>query len=90
MQSITLDGVQLPLPTFSIVRESHESLEELEVTELKMIVAASGHKYTEKQLLECIDFFMTDCKSHKLTVMEKCLTVLAQKHPKHCCVMFTF
>ena len=57
VQSMTLDGVQLPLPTFSIFTETRKSLEELEVMTLRMLTAASSYRYTEKQLLECIDFF---------------------------------
>ena len=57
VQSKTLDGVQLLLPTFSIFTETRKSLEKLEVMTLRMLIAASSYRYTEKQLLERIDFF---------------------------------
>ena len=69
VQSMTLDGVQPPLPTISILTETHKILEELEVMTLRMLIAASSYRYTEKQLLERIDFFITDSTSHNLPVM---------------------
>ena len=70
VQSITIDGVQRPLPTFSIFTESRESLEELESMTLRILSAACGYKYTEQDLLGRIDFVMTDSTSHNLNVME--------------------
>ena len=70
VQSITIDGIQRPLPTLSILTETRESLEELEVMTMRMLTASVGYKYTEKELLERIDFVMTDSTSHNLTVME--------------------
>ena len=70
VQSITIDGVQRPLPTLSIFTETRESLEELEVMTVKMLSAAVGYKYSEKEILQRIDFVMTDSTSHNLTVME--------------------
>ena len=51
------DGAQLPLPTFSIFTETHKSLEKLKVMTLRMLITASSYRYTEKQLLERIEFF---------------------------------
>ena len=48
VQSLTINGEQRPLPTFSIFKESRESLAELEATTLKILFAASFHRYSEK------------------------------------------
>ena len=82
VQSITIDGVQRALPTLSIFTETRESLEELEVMTLRILVASSGYKYTEKQLLERIDFVMTDSTSHNLTVMESVCDRFEAESPK--------
>ena len=37
---------------------------------LEILCAAVGYRYTEKQILENVDFVMTDSTSHNLTVME--------------------
>lgn len=70
VQSVTIDGVQRPLPTLSIFTETRESLEELEIMTLRILTASVAYKYTEKDLLERIDFVMTDSTSHNLEVME--------------------
>ncbi|MEO0686683.1 MAG: hypothetical protein AAFY76_16990, partial [Cyanobacteria bacterium J06649_11] len=70
VQSVTIDGVQRPLPTLSIFTETRESLEELEIMTLRILTASVTYKYTEKDLLERIDFVMTDSTSHNLEVME--------------------
>ena len=82
VQSITVDGVQRPLPTLSIFTETRESLEELEVMTLRILTASVGYKYTEKQLLERIDFVMTDSTSHNLEVMENVCNRLDAEPPK--------
>ena len=62
IQSISIDGVQRLLPTLTILTKTRESLEELEVMTVKMLVAAVGYKYSEKEL-EQVDFVMTDSTS---------------------------
>ena len=48
VQSLTMNGEQRPLPSFGIFKESRESLAELEATTLKILFAASFHRYSEK------------------------------------------
>ena len=43
--SYTINGVQHALPTMSIFTESRQSFKDLEITILKMLSAATGHKY---------------------------------------------
>ena len=38
----------------------------------KMLAASTGWKYTEKELVEKIDFVMADSTSHNLGVIEVC------------------
>ena len=47
VQSLTINGVQRTLPTLGIFTESRESLKDLEITTLKILPAATGHKYSE-------------------------------------------
>ena len=82
VQSITIDGIQRPLPTMAIFTESRESLEELEVMTLKMLLCSVNYKYTEKQLLERIDFVMTDSTSHNLEVIENVCERFGAEVPK--------
>lgn len=70
VQSLTINGVQRVLPSFSIFTETRESLHDLEVMTLNILCAAVGYRYSEKQILEHVDFVMTDSTSHNLTVME--------------------
>ena len=46
VQSLTINGVQRSLPTLRIFTESRLSLKDLEITTLKILSAASNHKYT--------------------------------------------
>ena len=71
VQSLTINGVQRALPTFGIFTESRESLKQLEVTTLKILSAASLHKYLEKEILSKIEFVMTDSTAHNLQVIEE-------------------
>ena len=83
VQSLTIDGVQRVLPSFSIFTETRESLKELEVMTLRMLSASVGYRYSEKQILERIDFVMTDSTSHNLTVMDSvCEHFEANSSPK--------
>ena len=52
VQSLTIDGIQRVLPTFSIFTETQESLKELEIMTLRMLSASVGYRYSEKQILE--------------------------------------
>ena len=51
VQSFTINNVQQALPTFSIFTESRESPKDLELTTLKILCAAVGHRYTEAEIL---------------------------------------
>ena len=50
--------------------ESRETLKELEIYTLKILIAASGNKYSPSDILENILFVMTDSTSHNLNVIE--------------------
>ena len=82
VQSITLDGVQLTIPTFSIFTKTHKSLEELELMTLRMLIAACSYRNTEKQLLEHMDVFITDHTSHNLTVTDNVCDRFEAEAPK--------
>jgi hypothetical protein len=68
VQSISINGVQRALPTLGIFTESRESLAELEKLTLQMLSASTGHLFSGKDILEHIDFVMTDSTSHNLGV----------------------
>ena len=70
VQSFIIDGKQRALPTFGITTESKNNLKDLQMTTLKLLTAACGHRYTEKDILEKIDFVMTDSTAHNLGVTE--------------------
>lgn len=70
VQSLTINGNQRALPTFGIFTESRESLKELELATLKILSAASLHKFSEQDILNHIKFVMTDSTSHNLEVIE--------------------
>ena len=71
VQSLSNNGKQQALPTMSIFTESKSSLKEMQLTTYKMLAAATGWRYTEKDLVERIDFVMTDSTSHNLGVIEE-------------------
>ena len=70
VQSLTINGVQRDLPTMAIFTESRQSIKDLEVTTLKILSAATGHKFSEQEILSKIKFHMTDSTSHNLEVMD--------------------
>ena len=70
VQSLTINGVQRSLPTLGVFTESRETLKDLEITTLKILSAASFHKYSEQDILRKISFVMTDSTSHNLRVIE--------------------
>ena len=49
---------------------------------MRMLTASVGYKYTEKELLERIDFVMTDSTSHNLKVMENVCERFEAEAPK--------
>ena len=71
VQSISINGVQRTLPTLGIFTESRESLAELEKTTFQILSASTGYRFSEKEIVEHIDFVMTDSTSHNLGVIEK-------------------
>lgn len=82
VQSFTINNVQRSLPTFSIFTESRESLKDLESTTQIILCAFVGYIYTESEILENIDFVMTDSTSHNLNIMERLYNDYGVKHPK--------
>ena len=52
VQSLTSNAVQTTLLTLTIFTESRESLKDLEITVLQILSAASGHKYSEQDILK--------------------------------------
>ena len=71
VQSISIDGKQRALPTMGIFTESRQSLADLQKTTLKILSASTGNKYTEKEILEKIQFIMTDSTAHNIGVIQK-------------------
>ena len=76
VQSFSVNGKQRALPTMSIFTESKTSLKEMQFMTFKMLAASTGWKYTEKELVEKIDFVVIDSTSHNLGVIEKVCTEL--------------
>ena len=52
VQSITIVGVQRSLHTLDIFTENRENFKDLKITTLKILSAASGHKYFEEDILK--------------------------------------
>ena len=69
VQSLTINGVQCAFPTLPIFTESRESLKELQITTLKILFAATGHKYSGGDILKKSDFVITDSTSNNLEVI---------------------
>lgn len=80
VQSMTINGSSRTLPTFGIVSEARESLSELELSTLEILSAASGGRYTPKQLFERIEFRMSDSTAHNLKVGGLVAEKLASDH----------
>ena len=66
VQSVTIDGKQRTLPTTGIFTESRESLAELEKSTIEILSAAKGYKYSAKDIVEKINFVMTDSTAYNL------------------------
>ena len=71
VQSFSINGKQRALPTLNIFTKSKASLKEMQLMTFKMLAASTGWKYTEKELVEKIDFVMTDSISHNLGATEE-------------------
>ena len=70
VQSLTINGVQRSLPTFGIISETKESLKDLQLATLNLLSASTGFKFTSKQILEKINFVMTDSTAHNIGVTD--------------------
>ena len=81
VQSISIDGKQRALLTMGIFTESRESLAELQKTTLRILSASTGYtcKYSEKEILEQIQFIMTDSTAHNIGVIQKVCECLESK-----------
>ena len=66
----TINGIRRSLPTFSIFRETRESLKELELTTLEILAACSGYSYSKSDNKR-VSFVMTDSTEHNIGVIEK-------------------
>ena len=66
VQSFLISGKQRALPTLNIFSETRTSLKDLQIMTFKILAASSGWKYTEKDLVEKIDFVMADSTAHNL------------------------
>ena len=71
VQSFSINGKQRAISTMSIFTKSKTSLKEMQSITLKMLAASTGWKYTEKELVEKIDFVITVSNSHNLGVIEE-------------------
>ena len=80
VQSVTIDGKQRTLPTMSIFTESRESLAELEKSTMKILSAATGYKYSAKEIVEKVNFVMTDSTAHNLKVFDSVCEDLGAEH----------
>ena len=70
VQSFSVNGTQRTLPTLPVFTENKQTLQELEITILKILSAATGYKYNAKERLEKIDFVMADSTAHNIGVIE--------------------
>ena len=83
VQFITIDNKPRSLPTLGIFTESKESLADLEKTTLSMLSASTGYKYSEKEILEKINFVMTDSTNHNIGVIDTvCEDLQTESKPK--------
>ena len=71
VQSLIINGTPRCLPTTGVFTESRETLPELTKHTLKVLSAASEYKYQDHELLEKIQYWMTDNTSHNLNVIEQ-------------------
>ena len=71
VQSFRINGKQRALPILNVFTESRESLKEIQIMTYKILEVASGGTYSAKDIVEKIDFVVTDSTSHNLGVMEE-------------------
>ena len=71
VQSFCINGKQRALPTMPIFTESKSSLKEMQLMTFQILSAATGGKYSEKDLVERIDFVITDSTAHNLGVIDQ-------------------
>ena len=71
VQSFLINGKQRALPTMPIFTESRATLADLEKTTLKILSHATGNKYSPAEILERIDFVMTDSTLHNIGVIDE-------------------
>lgn len=70
VQSFFINGKQRALPTLSIFTESRSNLSDMTQFILKMLSTASGFQYSEKQIMERVDFVVTDSTAHNMGVID--------------------
>jgi len=80
VQYVTINGTQRTLPTMSIFTESCESLAELERSTIEILSASVGFKYSPKDIIEKINFVMTDRTAHNLKVFDSVCQDLGTEH----------
>ena len=73
VQSFRINGKQRALPTLNGFTESCASLKELQLMTYRILSAASGGMYSEKDIVDKIDFVVKDSTNHNLAVMEDVL-----------------
>ena len=70
VQSFSIDGKQRALPTLNIFAESRANLNHFQLMTYKILAAATAWKFNESDLVNKIDFVMTDSTAHNLGVIE--------------------
>ena len=82
VQSLSINGVQINLPTFGIFTEKRETLADLVKCTIQILSAASVYKYSTSDVIKEITFVMSDNTAHNLEVIEKvCEDVGAENNP---------
>ena len=71
VQSLTINGIKRSLPTASVFTETRETLSDLIQNTLDILSASCNHKNSSKEILEKINFIMTDSTAHNIGVIEK-------------------
>ena len=70
VQSLTMNGVRISLPTFGVFTGTREILKDLQIATLDILSAASNSECSKEDILKRISFVMSDSTSHKLGVTE--------------------
>ena len=68
VQSFCINGKQRALPTLPVFSESKDTVKD---TTLKMMSASTGFKYSEKEIMERIDFVMTGSTARNIGVIKE-------------------